>query len=359
LSGAFALEPSDRLLVLAAHPDDESCATGGLLQHALAAGTPTLMVFFTDGDNNPWAQRATELRWRIAATDRARFGVRRGAEGRRALDRLGVSEFPASFLGFPDQGVTDLVLHGNEVALQTLTELVVGWRPTVAVGPSLLDLHPDHSALGVMLLFALEGLAGIPAPRTHLRYVVHNPALLARPEGSIVLPLSDQQRSRKRAAIACHRTQLVLRSTWLLSFARREERFWPAESPIGFARHPVRAATRGDGVLEITVASRNLLRAHGDRTVCLMGGSSPGSPRLVAGLPPRAGAVGLRDPRTGATVGEGEFRGRNGHGYLRIPGELLAGSTRLFAKVEHTFGFFDEAGWKELSLATQEESLRP
>jgi LmbE family N-acetylglucosaminyl deacetylase len=358
LSRALALEPSDRLLVLAAHPDDESVATGGLLQHALAAGAPTLVVFFTDGDNNAWAQRATELRWRITAPDRARFAVRRRAEARRALDRLGASEFATSFLGFPDQGVTDLVLHGNEVAMRTLTELIVGWRPTVTVGPSLLDLHPDHSALGMMLSFALEGLPGAPGGCTHLGYLVHNPALLARPEGSTGLSLSDEQRSCKRAAIACHRTQLVLRSTWLLSFARREERFWPAESPTGLARHPVRSATQSGGFLEIVIASRNLLRAHGARTVCLVGGSFPGSPRLVAGLPPRDGAVVLRHPRTGTTVGEGEFRGRNGHGYLRIPGELLAGSTRLFAKVEHAFGFFDEAGWKELLPGTQEKNLR-
>jgi LmbE family N-acetylglucosaminyl deacetylase len=353
----LALKPSDRLLVLLAHPDDESVATGGLLQQALAVGARAQVVYFTDGDNNPWAQRVNELRWRITATDRARFAVRRRGEALRALGRLGVPESSATFLGFPDQGVTDLVLHGNEVAIRTLTELVVGWQPTVAVGPSLLDLHPDHSALGVMLSLALEGLVETLARCTHVSYLVHNPVLLARHEGSTELPLSDVQRSRKRKAIACHRTQLVLRSTWLLSFAKREERFWPAESPTGLARHPVRSATRGDGFLEIAVASRTLLRAHGARTVCLVSGSSPGGPRVAAELPAHGGSVAVRDLRTGTTMGEGDFRGRNGHGCLRIPGELLPGGTRLFAKVEHAFGFFDEAGWKELPFGAQEGHL--
>ena len=61
----LALTPSDRLLVLVPHPDDESVATGGLLQHATAVGAKALVVFFTEGDNNPWAQRALEVRWRI------------------------------------------------------------------------------------------------------------------------------------------------------------------------------------------------------------------------------------------------------------------------------------------------------
>jgi LmbE family N-acetylglucosaminyl deacetylase len=345
----LVLKPSDRLLVLAAHPDDESVATGGLLQYAIEVGTETLMVFFTDGDNNPWAQRVNELRWRITATDRARFAVRRRAEARRALDRLELREPSTRFLGFPDQGVTDLVLRDNEVAMRALTDLIGGWRPTVVVGPSLLDLHPDHSALGVLLCLALEELAGTVAPRSHARYLVHNPGLLARHEGSLVLPLHDSQRRRKRAAIACHRTQLLLRGTWLLSFAKGEERFYLGESPTGLARHPVRGAARCGGVLELTVASRRLLRSHGARTLCLIGGLPPAAVRLAVDLPARGGATTVRDARSGRTVGDAQFCGRGGYGTLRLPGETVPDGVRLFAKVEHRFGFFDEAGWKDLS----------
>ena len=352
--GTLALEPSDRLLVLAAHPDDESVATGGLLQHALAVGAETLVVFFTDGDNNPWAQRATELRWRITATDRARFAVRRRGEARRALERLEVAESSTRFLGFPDQGTTDLVLHGNEVAMATLTEVVRGWRPTVVVGPSLLDLHPDHSALGAMLQLALDGLADTLAPRSHVRYLVHNPRLIAHHEGSLVLPLSAAQRARKRAAIACHQTQLVLRSTWLLSFAKREERFYLAESPAGLAEHPVRGAVRDTRFFDLALASRSLLRSFGTRTVCLVGGSSPASVRLAVDLPDRGGAAAVRDLRTGKTLSDAEFRGEDGRGVLRLPVELVPEGIGLFAKVERRLGFFDEAGWKELSPGQQE-----
>ncbi len=344
----LALEPSDRLLVLAPHPDDESVATGGLLQHALEVGTEPLVVFFTSGDNNPWAQRANELRWRITTTDRARFAARRRAEVLHALERLEVGRSSSRFLGFPDQGTTDLLLHGNEVAMRTLTDVLREWRPTVVVGPSLLDLHPDHSALAVMLSLALESLSDTVAPRSHFRYLVHNPGLLSRHEDSLVLPLSPVQRSRKRAAIACHRTQLVLRSTWLLSFARSEERFYLAEAPTGLTQHPVRGAIRGDRFLDLTLASRSLLRSFGARTVCLVGGSSTAAVRLAVVLPARGGAAIACDPRTRRPLGEAEFHGRNGLGTLRLPAELVPEGIRLFAKVERAFGFFDEAGWKEL-----------
>ena len=48
---------SDRLLVFAPHPDDETIATGELIQLAIAAGVAVRVVFATDGDNNPWPQR--------------------------------------------------------------------------------------------------------------------------------------------------------------------------------------------------------------------------------------------------------------------------------------------------------------
>jgi LmbE family N-acetylglucosaminyl deacetylase len=50
------------LLVLAPHPDDEALGTGGLLQAAALLGVPVRVVFATNGERNPWAQRAVERR---------------------------------------------------------------------------------------------------------------------------------------------------------------------------------------------------------------------------------------------------------------------------------------------------------
>src|SRR5207249_248864 len=68
----LAFRRDDRVLLIAPHPDDETLAAGGLLQRVLAAGARLRVLFVTDGENNPWAQRATERRWRIGARDRER-----------------------------------------------------------------------------------------------------------------------------------------------------------------------------------------------------------------------------------------------------------------------------------------------
>jgi hypothetical protein len=40
---------------------------------------------------------------------------------------------------------------------------------------------------------------------------------------------------------------------------------------------------------------------------------------------------------------------------VELPGSLLAGSPAVLAKIEHRFGFFDEAGWKPMLLPAQPE----
>jgi len=333
--------------VLVPHPDDESVATGGLLQHAMAVGTKTLVVFFTEGDNNPWAQRALELRWRIGPSDRARFGARRREEVRAALEHLGVPLADTRFLGFPDQGACDLLLHGNELAQRAVTDALEEWRPTVVVAPSFLDLHPDHSALAVMMAMAMTRLRDRVPVRRVVRFLVHNPQLRARRhEGSLVLPLSDAQRSRKRAAIACHKSQLVLRGSWLLSFASGEERYYLEESPTGLQQHPVVAVHLENGALVLRLASRTRLRSFGARRLYLVCSGEPPA-RLVVDLPPSTGGATVREPRSGRPIGEGSFRGTGGTGTLTLPGNIVSPGGQLFAKIEHRFGFFDEAGWKE------------
>lgn len=346
---SLALGPDDRLLVLLPHPDDESVAVGGLLQHALAVGSQLLVVFFTDGDNNPWAQRAIELRWRIGPSDRARFAARRRGEVRAALGQLGVPLEAVRFLGFPDQGTTDLLLRGNEVAFQAVLDAIGTWRPTVVAGPSLLDLHPDHSALAVLAELALAVLGDTLAVRRRVRYLVHNPQLRSRvDEGSLVLPLPEAQQRRKKAAIACHKTQLVLRGSWLLSFAAGDEMYYLDESPFGLGHHPVVGCRREGAWVAIEVASAEHLRAFGHRTLRLLVGR--GAPVLgcTVELPTRGGRATVRDTRTGRLLGEGEFRGARGRGTVLLPAGLVPPVSTMFAKVEHAHGFFDEAGWKIL-----------
>jgi len=343
----WQVRPGDRLLVVAAHPDDDVLATGGLLQRAAAAGATFAVVFATDGENNPWAQRASERRLLVGAADRPRFGVRRRGEALAALARLGVGGERARFLGLPDQGLTRLLVETPAQPLAALQEMLQATRPSVLVGPSAADLHPDHSALAVLLRLALAGLPTASSPR-ELAYVVHNPAL--RHPASVVssLPLDDTERRRKHEAIACHATQLHLRGPWLRSFAAGPEELvevpWPAVAP-----HPVIAARTTARELLVTVATRPRPRSFGARTLLVLADAGGGRiRRLSCPLPSLPGPLALTDPSTRLDLSRGRFVGGPFAGELRLPADLLSGSRRLFLKLERRFGFFDEAGWLEV-----------
>src|SRR5438045_3020355 len=73
-------------------------------------GAAVRVLYVTDGENNPWAQLATEGRWPLTDRDRTRWGARRRLEALAGLERLGLAAAGARFLGFPDQGISSLFL---------------------------------------------------------------------------------------------------------------------------------------------------------------------------------------------------------------------------------------------------------
>jgi LmbE family N-acetylglucosaminyl deacetylase len=342
------LRPEDRLLLVAAHPDDDTLAAGGLLQRAVAASTALRVVFATDGENNPWAQRASERRLLVLPPDRARFGARRRREATAALARLGGSPEQAVFLGLPDQGLTPLLLADAGRVAVTLRELVVRERPTLLLAPSAADLHPDHSALAVLLRLAIGALPAAARPR-ELAYVVHNPALRRTDAFPISHELSEAERSAKLAAIHCHASQLHLRGPWLRSFAARTESFQPAPAN---APHPCAGAhPTAAGTFAVPLATHPRLRAFGARTLLVLADRPGERPlALACPLPAFPRRLTVRDAASGTPLGEARYVGHALGGTLSLPGGLLAGATRVFVKLERRFGFFDEAGWLELPL---------
>src|SRR5262249_50687948 len=147
--------PHERLLVVAPHPDDETLSAGGLLQRALARGGRASGGFATDGENNPWTQRLVGKRVGVGPRENRRFGRIRRGEAVAALAVLGIAPSDAVFLGLPDQRITDLLLSGQDAAIDRIQALLEEVRPTLLIVPSPFDLHPDHSALAVLFRLAL------------------------------------------------------------------------------------------------------------------------------------------------------------------------------------------------------------
>ncbi len=126
-----------RVLILAAHPDDESVGAAGTLALLCDAGAVVTAVLATDGE-------AT----RGSAGDPATTGALRREEARAACRILGVGD--VRHLGLADGG-----LPGSVDALaSSISSVVAEVEPEVVLLPWWLDDHPDHQALSSALAVA-------------------------------------------------------------------------------------------------------------------------------------------------------------------------------------------------------------
>jgi LmbE family N-acetylglucosaminyl deacetylase len=351
-AASIELRPGDRVLFVAPHPDDEALGGGGLLQRARCSCARVEVVFVTDGENNPWAQRASERRLRIAPADRARFGRKRRAEALASLGRLGVAADAATFLGLPDQGITDLLVRDSARFLDPFGALCERLRPSVLVAPSPADLHPDHSACAVLLDLA-EVARRSPPPWLRLSYLVHHPARRRPASGGVIVDLADDELIRKRAAVDCHRSQRVLRGPWMAGFVSGDERFFTPDDALAAAPHPIRSVRGRGDVLELEISSHSRPGAFGRRTMVVVV-ATPDRPThaLVAPLPGSRRSVTVTDATTDEALAEGRWLGRSGRGTLVVPSSLFPSNAAVFAKLERRFGFFDEAGWRRVERGT-------
>ncbi len=305
----LTFDPGNRLLVFAPHPDDETIASGELIQLALAAGAAVRVVFATDGDNNPWPQRWTERRWRIEARDRERWGRRRRDEARAALSALGVPAGGTSFLGWPDLGLTQKL--EDAAAIDRLVAEISAFAPTHVAMPSLRDTHPDHGALRVMCELAL---AKARVRCTALGYTVHG---RDADGGAWQLPDDAGRHVRKREALMAHASQVSLSRRRLLRWASVPESFEHVE-PRASASRP-----RAEGsVLTIPLSPPHRFWRRHDVLVLLADGDTlthvrvplpravrGASHRLVSGACGGRVAIELVDGTLRIVCSPGDFQG--------------------------------------------------
>lgn len=230
------LSAQTRLLVVAPHPDDETLATGVLIQQVLAAGGAVHVLLLTDGDNNPWPQRWLERRWRISRDDRARWAQLRRGELRAAMTALGLQANALTAFGWPDQGLTARLQDAPAESLAALRAVLDAFAPNLLAMPSLGDRHPDHSAAHVLMRLAVAGTSHAPSM---LLYMVHGATNGA---ADLVLPADGVWQQRKHAALRFHRSQLALSGKRMQRMAARAERYWfqPAMARAELPWHPQR-----------------------------------------------------------------------------------------------------------------------
>jgi LmbE family N-acetylglucosaminyl deacetylase len=336
---------SERILVVAPHPDDESLGTGGLLHRAFSSGIPVKILFATNGDNNPWAQRYWERRWTIGAADQQRWGKRRQQEALDAITVLGGDPDCASFLDCPDQGITDFLMSGDPTLRNRLTEEIRAWQPTLLLIPTIIDSHPDHSALCVLLSQIANSLE---IPRI-LEYLIHRPSVEIVRE-PITLRLTAAEIENKRRAILCHQTQLALGGGRFTRFAAPEEAYY-LHNGIGVPSgdRPFQSAIWRDGILDLRMATFRRDRVNAALLMAFRSGNGR-EQRWRLPLPLFSGTVNIVDAISHRTIQEARLRRRPGLLQVEIPFPDVAEFELMFAKLSGSTLFFDRSGWFQVAL---------
>jgi len=358
MSNTLRLHASDRLLYFAPHPDDETLAGGGLIQKAAALGARLCIVFLTNGDRNPWPQRVMERAVFLDAKARRRWGLRRQAESRAALDILGAGgSAEVHFMGWPDQGVTKILMSADEVALGSIVDFIRDWKPTQIFTPAAEDTHPDHSAFFVVLQLAMDRLyARGYEMRPTLSYLVHYPkAHLNRDLRS--LKLSPNEKALKAEAIQAHETQMLSRRRFL-AHARDTEDFHLAFAPE--AKHPHHPVTAGDiarGALQLRLKLLKPALSFKDAKLhVVLETLLEGSLRWALKMPGKSSKVRIQNAVTGRPVRWASVRVTGRNATISLPATNAVPLTRIFVKLEKRPLFFDIAGWREIAV---DETRRP
>ncbi|HEY2103913.1 MAG TPA: PIG-L family deacetylase [Chthoniobacterales bacterium] len=344
-------------MLFAPHPDDESLACGLVIQRAVAAGAAVRVVYVTDGENNPWPQRVLERKWRLNAEDRKQWGKLRRVEALAALNVLGVRSSNARFLALPDQGLTTLLIHDCRFTLDRLAAIIRDWSPTHLLIPSVADLHPDHSALAVILRLVLAKFFRDEAQMSVWRYMVHlkNPISFERAQQDLQ---SERETKIKLRAIHCHKTQLKLSRRRFLAYARRPERLFRLGSrEATISDSSIRSISRQPHTLHVDLRLSMKSIHYAGPLVFLLGHDATETLRCITmELPVRSCNIEMRAVGSEQPAGAAQYR-RNGSGAMfTIPIDLFSPGHSLFIKLERRSWFFDEAGWLEIPVTTDQRN---
>jgi LmbE family N-acetylglucosaminyl deacetylase len=343
---------SDKVLVVAPHPDDESLGVGGLLQRIFAQKVPVRILFATNGENNPWAQRYWERKWAIGATERMRWGQRRREEALHAIGVLGGTPESGKFLNLPDLGTTDLLMRGDPGLSSRIAAEIQEWQPTVALIPAMFDAHPDHSALSVAVSMELDSAEG--AAIRAWEYLVHKPKapILQTP---VRLLLSAEEVERKRQAILCHETQVALSRRRFTSFAKVEEVFFPHDRQIADDFDPREAEGRlYEGVLRFRFELSQGERFRSKILLAFKSGETD-EHRWLLPLPVRSGEAQVWDTVRSQRLPNAIVRWSGRRLSIEIPVPGISDFDLVYAKFSGWTLFFDRSGWVQFALLPSPE----
>jgi LmbE family N-acetylglucosaminyl deacetylase len=148
VSARLSADPADgdlRLIILAAHPDDETIGASLLLSRH----RESFVAFLTDG-----APRDRKLWSPAVKNSREEYASIRRAEAAKALSIPGVPERNIHWLGAVDQ---EAVLEIGRLT-RAFAELLALVTPSVVIAHAYEGGHPDHDSAAVVARLAISVL---------------------------------------------------------------------------------------------------------------------------------------------------------------------------------------------------------
>ena len=184
----------ESVLVIAAHPDDETLGCGGTIARLTRTGVRVDVVICT---------RAGPHLARYQTDSVTKLDVRRRTEARKACKIFGVQG--VTFGDFEE-------VHAASRPLPVLIDFLHGCltksRPTTVLSHHGADLHQDHRAVAEATRIALRPYADRGAVRRVLAYAVDPSSWIIQPHFTVFVPLMPADVKRKIRALRQYRSEV-------------------------------------------------------------------------------------------------------------------------------------------------------
>jgi LmbE family N-acetylglucosaminyl deacetylase len=273
VSTAAPVDPGEfgkRVLVIVAHPDDETLAAGGTIHHLIATGARVKVVLVTAGDS--YRRAAARLAGGAAdAESYVELGNVRHVESLAAAVQLGLASADVVSLGYSDLAVpamwdsswdSSTPARGRTAATTVpyawaarpgasvcgqglatdLASAITAFAPETIIAPDPYETHADHALVAAFATYAMDsiGYGGrrlsavvhfrhYPYPWAHLPGSALNPPpnLIASDTTWMAVPLDQADKRAKEAAIAEYRSQTAIADLglYMRAFVRTNELF--------------------------------------------------------------------------------------------------------------------------------------
>ena len=172
---------ADKVLVIAAHPNDDILGCGGLLKILADNGSKIKVIYFADGS------RGTK-----SAESRREIIAEREEEARKAGEVIGIGA--QEFIRLPDSEMKP----SFEIAARIRREIEFD-MPDLLLAPHFEDIHPDHHSVAEILYIGLKEF------EKHLNIWLYE--VWASSRVNRIIPIDDTLDDKKEA-LRKHKSQL-------------------------------------------------------------------------------------------------------------------------------------------------------